>query len=619
MPRSQRRPRRLARPLRRTRVDQEPTDFDEFYLASRRRLLLQCLALTGDLAASRIAVREAFIAARQHWRKVGHLPDPEDWVRPRSWSIAQRRSVARIWHREKGLSDQQAAALDALSNLTDPQRRTVLLAYLASLSLAGIGRELARTPAVTERNLQQGTDALALTLECDSSLIRLQLESLAPLVTSPGLPRVTVIRRNGRRRRRLHAAMGSVLGLAVTAGAGWFVAAGASEHTPTPQAVVHPVTHTMLLRPHQVSPIAPKQQWRAVSTSTNTTGTGINTICQRSRFADDRGLGTWVRKLRSDGKPRREVVQTVEISASPGAARKAFETTLGWYAGCREARVQLGRAYQVTNLGDEAEVLRINLGGAQRRSVVVTVARSGSLTTSTVLTARSARAGSLRPVLLAARAGMHNVCPSSAVTDCVAGNPSITPVLPPPSGEVPGMLATADLPPISTIDKPWVGTDPMTGGPNLAATTCDHANFTAAGATRARSRTFLIPQAKLPERFGLTEVYGRFPGPKAAKRFVAVVQHRMSTCEHRQLGTKITHHLDKRHGLHASTYSLWRQTAEINRHKAVVSFWMGIAQVGPYVAQVNLTPSPHADVDAATFRGLVVRTRDRLFELKGTS
>src|ERR671921_271619 len=74
-------------------------DFDEFYLASRRRLVLETYALTGDLSAARTAVRDAFEAASHHWRKVSRLPDPEEWVRPRAWAMAQRRHVARLWHR----------------------------------------------------------------------------------------------------------------------------------------------------------------------------------------------------------------------------------------------------------------------------------------------------------------------------------------------------------------------------------------------------------------------------------------------------------------------------------------------------------------------------------------
>jgi hypothetical protein len=42
---------------------------------------------------------------------------------------------------------------------------------------------------------------------------------------------------------------------------------------------------------------------------------------------------------------------------------------------------------------------------------------------------------------------------------------------------------------------------------------------------------------------------------------------------------------------------------------------MGVVQVGPYVAQVNMTPVAKYDVDQKTFQALVVRARDRLREV----
>ena len=132
-------------------------DFDDFYLASRRRLVLSAYALTGDLSAARNAVSDAFVAARHHWRKVGRLPDPEEWVRPRAWAMAQRRHVARLWHREKGLNPDQKAVLDALHHLPDQQRKVLLLAQLAALTPAEIGRELGETEARVEQRLATAT------------------------------------------------------------------------------------------------------------------------------------------------------------------------------------------------------------------------------------------------------------------------------------------------------------------------------------------------------------------------------------------------------------------------------------------------------------------------------
>ena len=46
-----------------------PDEFDAFYKETRSRLLLQTYALTGDLPASRSAVRDTFVVAWHHWRE----------------------------------------------------------------------------------------------------------------------------------------------------------------------------------------------------------------------------------------------------------------------------------------------------------------------------------------------------------------------------------------------------------------------------------------------------------------------------------------------------------------------------------------------------------------------
>src|SRR3954471_9024218 len=101
--------------------------FDSFYMSTRREILLQAFALTGDLPAAQSAVRDAYVGAWQHWRKVSRLEDPLDWVRPRAWQHAQRRHTARIWHRGTKMSEEQRTVLDALSLLPVAQRRVLLL------------------------------------------------------------------------------------------------------------------------------------------------------------------------------------------------------------------------------------------------------------------------------------------------------------------------------------------------------------------------------------------------------------------------------------------------------------------------------------------------------------
>ena len=586
-------------------------EFDEFYVNTRRRLVHQTFAVTGDLTASRTAVRDAYVAARHHWNKVGRMLEPEEWVRPRAWAIAQRRHSARPWRRQKSLSADQAKLFEALHKLTDSQRRTLVLTHLAAVPLADIGREIGETQERAEQHLQAATAAVAVALDVDATAIRTQLDSLGPVSDTVKLPRPQIVRRNGLRRRRNHAVVGSVLAVLVTIGAGALVMPEAGPSAaPKPGSLV---SKKMLLEADQVPPLAPQRAWRVSETSDNTEGPWQNTMCQAARFADTNCMGTWVRKFVASA-PLAGLVQTVEISNSPGAAKKAYDTTLSWYAGCAVPRIQLVDAYAVTGLGDQAQVLRMRIPGKQPRAFVIGIARTGSLSTSTVLETHTAAPASTALMVSALSTSVSNLCSSRVAGECIGAITTRT-TLPPASGETAGMLAIADLPAIADVTDTWAGTDPTPATVNVAATTCDKANFSGSGASKPMTRTYLIPQANLPRRFGLTETLGEFATAKAATSFVARIAARMKACPDKELGSTVSHAVVRLKAPPASSYALWRLENQVNQHQDLVPFWMGVVQVGRFVAQVNLTPVDKYDVNRTTFQALVVRARDRLYEL----
>ncbi|QWZ06851.1 hypothetical protein KRR39_15145 [Nocardioides panacis] len=162
--------------------------FDSFYRATRRPVLHQALALTGDLPAAQSAVRDAYVGAWQHWRKVSRLEDPLDWVRPRAWQLAQRRHTARIWHRTKGTTEQHKAVLDALAALPVAQRRVLLLVDLAGLEPGHAARELGVTREVAEHNLRSATEALTARLGVDPATAHVRVVALDALLEHASLP-----------------------------------------------------------------------------------------------------------------------------------------------------------------------------------------------------------------------------------------------------------------------------------------------------------------------------------------------------------------------------------------------------------------------------------------------
>lgn len=603
-------------------MDRQET-FDAFYRTTRRQVLHQAFALTGDLLAAQGAVRDAYVAAWHHWRKVERLEDKDAWLRRHAWHLAQRRHAGRIWHRNKGLSAEHAAVLDGLTKLTGTQRRTLLLVQLAGVPLDRAARELGVTQVAAERTLQAATANLAVALDTDAVQLRRRLLGLEDAVHDVTLPRASIIRRAGQKRRQGHTLVAAVAATAVAVGVGavaYQPPAGQHrtlgdvlpQHRPSTGEKLDLPTADNLLDEDQIRRLGMGQEWQVTHTHNNTSGDGINTICQQDRFADPDGLSAVVRTFEASGKPPRDAVQTVEVSASAEQASEGFDTTLGWYAGCQLSRLQLLDAYQVDNIGDEAGVLMIRVWKKPVTTYSVAVARIGAVTTSTVARTVGATPPPPEQITQSLADSVAMLCARSGSVGC-AKQPEYRVVPPPPSGEGKGILAVPDLPPVGSIDKPWVGAD-IPAGPNPSRSTCDQAEFIRSGAVDARARVYLIPQAKVPKRFGLSEAYGVFENAKKARRFMADVRARVAKCEDRDLATTVTNAGQGRVGRSGAEWATWDLRTEVSEHKAV-RFRIGFVRVGRTVADLLFVTAPHDDMSTQHFRDLVVRAGDRLLEL----
>jgi hypothetical protein len=159
------------------------------------------------------------------------------------------------------------------------------------------------------------------------------------------------------------------------------------------------------------------------------------------------------------------------------------------------------------------------------------------------------------------------------------------------------------------VTQPWVGTTPSAPHDNPAATACDRADFLDAGAVRSRTRTFLVPEAHLPTRFGLSETYGVFASRASARRFLAHVVHRVDHCQARNLATKV-HPGPAQRRAHT-----WRLDTAVTAHRTV-TFRLGFVRVGRTVAELTFAPAEDADMPARRFEKLVLRAGDRLRALE---
>ncbi|WP_155991890.1 sigma-70 family RNA polymerase sigma factor [Nocardioides sp. URHA0032] len=604
----------------------DPDEFDQFYQDVRDRLLVLTYCLTGDLPSSRAAVRDAFVVAWHHWRKVSKLEDPEAWTRVRACAHAQRRHTAKLWHREKGLDPEVKATLDALGKLPLAQRRVLLLTELSTASMAEIAREAGLPRTDAERALQTAASQFALARDVPTTGLRSVFEPVRAHVVGAGRwPRATIIRRAGATRRRTHTVIGTVATVAALVVTGTLVSDAAGvrptltgerveagqPHSKAAQPTPEPadLPEEALLVPEQVSKATPGRTWTLTRTDDNSAGSGIVMPCQGQRYADPRGTAALVRTFdpmkAPKAAPAPTAVQTVQASASEKAANRGYATALGWFAGCHDDRAQLVGTHTVGGVGDDAMLLVLRTWDGAGSSLVAGVARTGELTTTTLTRTPVGEQPSLQHSARLLADAVSGLCNLQDAGSC-AFDPVVHDAAPVPAAPVPAMLAEVDLPPVTGVDRPWVGTEPRQARSNAASTGCDQTDFS--GTSNNVTRTFLVPGADLPDQFGLTETVGSLPAKKAAA-FVDAIRADLAKCSDKQMGTEVTpvRKVEEK----GRDVSVWHVSTEISDHQTV-EYLMGVARDGTSIAQVGFVPAPKVGFAPGAFVAIVDRALARL-------
>lgn len=600
-------------------------DFDEFYVGTRDRLLLECYALTGDLRASSSAVRDAFVVTWHHWRAAVRSGSPEEWTRPHAHAGAVRRHTTRPWRKE-GLADDDRRTRAALMRLPSGQRRVLVMSHLSPLSLDAIARLLGVTRGQAEHRLQAASVAFARHRDVPSTAVRLHLAHLGTVTSQVTWPPAETLRRAGTRRRRTHALVGVAAAAVALVGSGALVSGGpakpagfdreegttgavATAAEPTAVATLEP---SSLLRASQVERFDPKATWRATTTNENLEGDGRILPCQAERFADPDGEGALVRRF-TGGKQAR-AAELVELSGTVRSARRAFRTARDWYAGCTASRTQLVSTHEVGGVGDEADLFVLRQWGSDPASLAVGVARTGRVT---VTTAVRLPDGTTQPATAAAglAAAVNRLCGTAGAGTCSAP-PREQTTAPLPTGTAPGMLSAVDLPPVANAKGPWVGTDPEPARDNVASTRCDNTSFVGGGLRHNKTRTFLFPQNSQADAFGLTQTVARTPSDARARAFVAEVRQRITRCGQADLGTDVetlVNTTSKDQDL-----TVWALRIELSDDR-VLEFWMAIMRDRSAVSQLGFVSETGLRMSREDFTATAQRALARLSELPAGS
>ena len=155
--------------------------FDEFYLASRPRLLRQLTVMTGDAELAADVLQEAHTRAWQRWRRVSRLDNPVAWVRTVAWRLAVSQHRRRLVSRDKGRrlfglaeavsqparSDEVMDVRAALRQLSPEHRRTLVLYEMCGLSVPQVAAETGVPEGTVKSRLSRARAALEVTLGAD--------------------------------------------------------------------------------------------------------------------------------------------------------------------------------------------------------------------------------------------------------------------------------------------------------------------------------------------------------------------------------------------------------------------------------------------------------------------
>lgn len=623
--------------------------FDTLYLQARSRLLLQCFALTGDRRAAELGVRDAFVRAGQHWRRVSTLEDPEEWVRAQAWSIARRRSQARVLHRERVDDEQHAATLDALRGLSRVQRDVLLLTTLTSSTLPTIARELNLSQPDVERELQAGTAQFALSAECDSAEVRDRILALESEIADARWPRPRAIQRDGTRRRRGYTVAGVMVTVAALVGAGAVVTADTGgtrplaarahqaqgEPTERGAEIAQPklpsVGERHLLSDSEVARLAPARRWDSLPVTDRTGGRGIRFPCLPQEAGESGAEGLLVRKFRTadaQGKPRTAAAEAIQVGRTEADAKRVYQRLRTLYAGCADPRTQLLGVHRLTNVGDDAMLLvlrqsslvkpqKAKRGGArpakpveptlEPRTTVLGLARTGQVTTVTVSTVENDASARLQPNAAMLTAAVQSLCGAPGVGACT-GKTSLERMAPPPVGSDPGMLTEVDLPSVNGVTDVWMGTRPGRATGPEANSPCDTANFAGAGVSRGRTRTFLIPDADLPDRFGLGQNVASMPVGRAQGLVTSVIDE-IDACQDDNAAAEVTGIFSRDEG--PVSIRAWRIDLEI-QDDSTVPYLTGVVRNGTAVSQLTFVPAPGKELSEGAFPALLERAAERL-------
>ncbi|WP_375429760.1 hypothetical protein [uncultured Friedmanniella sp.] len=290
--------------------------------------------------------------------------------------------------------------------------------------------------------------------------------------------------------------------------------------------------------------------------------------------------------LSSTGKDAPSALHQATAYASPEDAAQAYALAAKAFGSCVAAGSYIAGGATVTGVGDQSAGLVVNVvtgGKVQWHSIVLS--RTGRVL-NVLDAARPKKSLPVRDVAAALAAVTTTQCEAAGGT--CATSPEVTPGPPPLGGDVPGFLATGDLPPAGDADESWVATPAEEPSDSFLGSQCETVNWARTGATAASSRIYLIQSSV---KFGLNDIVLTMKDDKAATAFAEKIRDDLLSCSKRQLTASVTDPAEVSGvGASGTTVTGWTSTVSQKTPKETLRYRVGVVASGTKVAYTFLSP-----------------------------
>jgi hypothetical protein len=358
----------------------------------------------------------------------------------------------------------------------------------------------------------------------------------------------------------------------------------------------------VLLTPPAVKPLS-TGTWIVSGTADGSSSTDHSFVCQPQRFADPAGVRTWVRTFRNP-TTKATAVQYVEVSNDAAGAGKAYATIAGWLGQCSTPQLRLVASYTTKGLGSRGLIAVFGqpAGDENKRYRTISVTTVGPATMVLEHDTTGDTTPKPGPILAAANAGLQRIC-TQLGTPCSKTPTATSSLLPSPDTPA-GFMSPIDLPVLDSVRKPWVSVTTTTH----TGTGCEKMDLKKAKASAYRSQTYVVPDADVPDEFGLDTTVARFASTGAAKTFVETIRKNVNSCPSTTSNATV-----RRTGsfdLDTMSGQTWRVSYETGDDK-IFTYRIGIVVVGKRSVYVLYPVLRHLDISNSAFVEILTRAGER--------